>query len=346
MGNYQSKRKEYLDITKGIGILLVVLGHCPLVFNPLKQWIYAFHMPLFFFVAGMVWNKDSHEKRGFFTGEFLADKIKRLIIPCFIWGVLYMLLDMVMNHSFSPKLIAYLIYGSQAGFQHAGSLTSLWFLPCMFLSVCAFEIIQKLLVKAKHGALALFFISVLCACTGLFLPRLSNGYPWSADVAFLAVAFIIWGYMAASWIEKAANKKTLWAIIMMLLLLAVSLTYVFNLPYVSINNVDLAGRYFGNRALYLLNATGGSTFVLFLGIVLCRNKQIAVFISDLGRKTIPILLIHKPLVRALNRIGDTIGVPTAVTVIVSAAVAIGFSLIIYMLVKKILPIAFGESGVK
>lgn len=44
-----SKRIESLDIAKGFGILIVVLGH---VLRPndvfLKEFIFSFHMPLFF----------------------------------------------------------------------------------------------------------------------------------------------------------------------------------------------------------------------------------------------------------------------------------------------------------
>ncbi|MBQ5976800.1 MAG: acyltransferase family protein [Oscillospiraceae bacterium] len=341
----QGQRKEYLDIAKGIGILLVVLGHCPLVYHPLKQWIYSFHMPLFFFIGGMVWNKASHEKRGFFTWKFLMDKAKRLLIPCFLWALFYSLAVAVMNGRFSPKVIAYLLYGSQAGFQRAGSLTSLWFLPCMFLSVCAFEIVQQLLSNAKRRELYLLCVSVFLAAVGLFLPRFSRGYPWSIDIAFLAAAFMIWGCLAAKGFEAVAHKKV-FSLLLFLLVLAVSLTYVFNLPYTSTNNVDLAGRHFGNRALYLLDAAAGSACILLLGTILRKSKAAAKTLGYLGRITIPILIVHKPLVRALSRIGGKLGVPDVITVILSVAAATGISILVYLIVKRILPIVFGESRQK
>ena len=52
-------RLEYLDAAKGLGILLVILGHI-YAWNPninrkiLVTWIYSFHMPLFFIVSGML----------------------------------------------------------------------------------------------------------------------------------------------------------------------------------------------------------------------------------------------------------------------------------------------------
>ena len=49
-----SRRIVYIDIAKGIGILLVALAHADIsLFSPyLHQLIYAFHMPLFFLVSG------------------------------------------------------------------------------------------------------------------------------------------------------------------------------------------------------------------------------------------------------------------------------------------------------
>lgn len=53
--NLESRaRLPWLDVLKGIGIILVVVGHIysnKTIFN----WLYSFHMPLFFFAAGWVY---------------------------------------------------------------------------------------------------------------------------------------------------------------------------------------------------------------------------------------------------------------------------------------------------
>lgn len=50
-----AKRIEYLDYAKGIGIILVVLGHI-LIKGNIKIYIYSFHMPLFFIISGYLFN--------------------------------------------------------------------------------------------------------------------------------------------------------------------------------------------------------------------------------------------------------------------------------------------------
>ncbi len=63
MGN---NRNESLDILKGIGIVLMILGHCALPFD-LRKLIFIFHMPLFFIISGFLFKDrdvtDIYKKR-------------------------------------------------------------------------------------------------------------------------------------------------------------------------------------------------------------------------------------------------------------------------------------------
>ena len=43
----EQSRADWIDVLKGIGIILVVIGHVNTK-GFLVQWLYTFHMPLFF----------------------------------------------------------------------------------------------------------------------------------------------------------------------------------------------------------------------------------------------------------------------------------------------------------
>ena len=49
----KKQRLDYIDAAKAIAIILVIIGHCYWVgaVPRLRNIIYSFHMPLFFFVS-------------------------------------------------------------------------------------------------------------------------------------------------------------------------------------------------------------------------------------------------------------------------------------------------------
>jgi fucose 4-O-acetylase-like acetyltransferase len=53
-------RIAWIDIAKGIGILLVIIGHMPSFPEWIRAWIFSFHMPLFFSFQGMQKSSQKH----------------------------------------------------------------------------------------------------------------------------------------------------------------------------------------------------------------------------------------------------------------------------------------------
>lgn len=88
----QAKRLSWLDVLKGIGIILVVVGHI-YSNNRINHWIYSFHMPLFFLTAGWVYKEKT----------ILIDikrRIQNIIIPYFSFGILILIYWQVLERRF------------------------------------------------------------------------------------------------------------------------------------------------------------------------------------------------------------------------------------------------------
>ena len=88
----EKTRNITFDIAKGIGIILVVIGHyipegAPSWYVGFTHFIYQFHMPLFFIIAGFFFERSSSDK-GYWS--LVGAKFKRLMIPYFIlsWAVI------------------------------------------------------------------------------------------------------------------------------------------------------------------------------------------------------------------------------------------------------------------
>lgn len=75
----ERQRIAWLDSLRGVGIALVVVGHC-LSSSGLKTWIYSFHVPLLFILSGFL-NQLLH-------GGERRFRPKRLILPYMIWSIL------------------------------------------------------------------------------------------------------------------------------------------------------------------------------------------------------------------------------------------------------------------
>lgn len=146
-------RIEYIDIAKGIGIVLVIVGHVVWGGNyPMKgaeslsNFIYSFHMPLFFIISGLC-IKDS--KR--IAKPVLKKMARAYLLPYAVWSVIYLAvfqLDSLLGHQTS------LITLNNDLFDHAISdcgLAPLWFLLALFVSEVLVIAIKSL--KLKGGGM-------------------------------------------------------------------------------------------------------------------------------------------------------------------------------------------------
>ena len=83
-------RIELIDIAKAITIILVILGHTTgnLETPMYRRLLYSFHMPLFFFLAGLSIRpkvlKTLLEWKDFFKKNLLA-----LVVPYIIFAFIY-----------------------------------------------------------------------------------------------------------------------------------------------------------------------------------------------------------------------------------------------------------------
>lgn len=132
-------RIEWVDIAKVLGIFLVVLGHHKINSNVIL-WIFSFHMPLFFFISGILFDPSKYPV----FNDFLAKKIRTLIVPYFFFAVFSYLFWLVIVRSLSIhgeslsmdpiKPFIGIFYGIGVNGWAIPLDTALWFLPCLFIT--------------------------------------------------------------------------------------------------------------------------------------------------------------------------------------------------------------------
>ena len=61
--SHGKKRITCLDMTRGIMIILVVIGHSALITASCNTWLSTFHLPSFFLLSGVLMQLKQEEKR-------------------------------------------------------------------------------------------------------------------------------------------------------------------------------------------------------------------------------------------------------------------------------------------
>jgi len=134
-------RLDWVDAAKGLGIVLVVAGHV-WTRGAVRDAIYAFHMPLFFLLAGYCARPRP-------MGEFAGRQWHAMAAPYAAFLLALVLLDQAIEHA-RGHLPLFRTWGSAAwamllgGSELKGPLTIFWFVPCLFFARMAQNALSRL----------------------------------------------------------------------------------------------------------------------------------------------------------------------------------------------------------
>lgn len=155
-------RDPIFDILKGIGIVLVILGHCDL--QNLDQVIFSFHMPLFFFISGYFSKKKDSYTELYFNFRKLIIPYLTAFIILFILSFIY---DFLLGSLYLKKATAsfllcrnnwtYSLFWDD--FPYIGPL---WF----FLSLFEVRVLHLLFQKISKNTILMLVIATILALLG------------------------------------------------------------------------------------------------------------------------------------------------------------------------------------
>lgn len=195
MEGNQSRRIDFVDLTKGVCIILVVIAHVGGAFEQLdtNSMLSCFRMPLYFFISGVFFK--SYE--GLFG--FILRKINKLIIP-FLFFYLSAFLMKYIVWKIAPGVFQLPVsWNELLVVFHGHDLIKfnppIWFLLALFNCNILFYLIHFL--REKHLPI-MFAVTLLIGCTGFYLGKLQIELPLYIDVSMTALPF----YVAGFWIRR------------------------------------------------------------------------------------------------------------------------------------------------
>ena len=277
-------RLEFVDIAKGIGIMIVCFGHSGAE-DVVISWIGGFIVPLFFILSGYMY-KD----KGIPVGKDLYNKGKKLLKPYMFFSVVLLLIykrfawnDIV--GVFYSRYCLYTYHAPDNIFFMKATNSPMWFLTAMFATFPLFYIIMKNEKYIKW--IVLSYLLITWGCT--FLPVL---LPWSLDVVFIMAIFMYIGVLFRRQ-ENLLNKPSYiyWLIIAAFLILC----KVNGEPNPSVRELG------NSLLLYMITGVLGSISMMWI----CKHlegKPLSGLLADIGRHTLVIFCLQIFIFHQINRV--------------------------------------------
>ena len=269
---------------KGIGIILVVLGHTTRN-TELSSWIYHFHMPLFFFLSGVFFSP---------TIQGLAKRARQTLIPYLIFGVLSFIYWRFAEMRFRP------LPGNFDANMHFLDLfwqtdqfrfnVPLWFLPCLVI-VQSIGTMLFSFIKNQRVLLATVLLWVLIAnsinvhCDAMWINESFYAFP------FFALGYMI-GKERYMKMEAGLSHTRTW---MYGILAFIGLILVWLL---STRNDMMSSTYPHGYGVFFLVALLCILCLLII-FVNIRSGRITSVLTWLGVNSLTIMCIHEPVKRII-----------------------------------------------
>lgn len=279
-------RQPAIDIMKAIGIFLVIIGHHSSgIFN---NYIYSFHMPMFFIIAGYLW----HEKDILVS---LKQDVVRIMIPYFAYfaicigvGYIYagisisrMMQDIMMISWGSCHKIA--ICG-----HHIQGVGVLWFLPALFVCKNVFNAIWiywKRLLGDK-ACLPKYICILVLMIIGGFVHRFFFPLPFALTTGLNALGFFAIGQLMRFWLKDISLLDHIaWFYKWLILIVWLSLgCFVRN---------GMASCEYYHFPLNYVTGICGTISCYYFACWLKNIRYINVALQIIGQYTMSILIIHQ-----------------------------------------------------
>lgn len=300
-------RIDFLDVSRGVGILLVVMGHVIGEGNKtftesdsVYAWIYSFHMPLFFIISGILLGLSLSKNTGDKYEKKTKSLIRHLLIPYFLWTAVYFILDSRSLNSFSylaEWLVCTISFRGKAPIWFAGAL---FWAELAALFICRFtekkdrcdnetkagpHIQQKSLLLITA---AVFFLSaIVWSFYNHNLPE-NQALDYFEIAVFrgvLCLGFVLAGLLLQKTgiIFNDSKKTTVFFAVMTLA--GLFLFCRFN------SGTNLHTFSIGNIYVFIASGTAGSLAVLELSKFACRRFRLNM-IKTIGKNSMGIMCLH------------------------------------------------------
>ena len=282
------RRKDYIDIYRGIGILFMVVGHVYIGYA-FDKFSHAFHMPMFFFVSGYFFSIKG--KR-----EFFCNKLKTLLIPYFVFGSINIFLYSRIKNLNPVDMFGHLFWINTEGLYDVGAI---WFLTALFFAISIYSLLRKI----TNAPSTLFILVNIISIVGYLMSTYCvYQLPWALEASFVAIGFIYVGNIVRKY-EKNQILKTILNIRFYFLvpLIFIDSLLIYVNGYVNMRTGDYA-----NFFLFFINACLSIIILWNVAKLLSASrcniiKCVCKRLQYIGRNSIIFLCLNQIIICVLTK---------------------------------------------
>ena len=234
------------------------------------NFIYSFHMPLFFIVAGFLSNREYEIK------SFYISKIKRLLIPYIFINII----DYIPRHLFSSfvnnssnSLVRVIFYSG----------VTTWFIYTLFIIFLLFPILDKFIFKKDKYCLFLYFLLGI----NMLNLEIFNVSIFTLNRILFYLTYFYFGYILKNYYEKFQENKYFNNNLIFIILIIFSICFLY--------------KYSENNITKVIYPFIGFILCLKLSLFLKSYKEIK-FLEFCGKNSLVIYLLE-PFFGAVYRVG-------------------------------------------
>lgn len=290
------KRFKEIDILKGIGIVLMIMGH-QYYGDHFDKWIHAFHMPIFFIISGFLYHSQKSIR------EFVYKRVKTLLIPyLFFAGVHFFLISLktIISGETVESLYMFLYHIFWINTEGVPICGAIWFLTALFFVNIFYLLIDKYIKNIMLKSVCVLFTAI----AGMTLPTYGYRLPLALDVAFVGVGLFFAGTILRNMYEK----------FQFLNIFKMSLVGGFGivLCYITISinaSVNMRLGMYGNDFLFFFNAILMTIALYFLICIVGKSNCLLIKeLSYIGKNSIVYLGFNQLVLFFLKkiRVGDSV----------------------------------------
>lgn len=304
------RRMNYVDMARGVAIILVMAGH-----SILFPACGAIHIPAFFVLAGFVITMKSLGNNTF-TG-CMKKRVLRLIYPYAFYSILLFILKTIKdiisgNFIFmeSVKDVFGILYSSTFIFNGGENKflcfrvgnEGLWFLTAMITACAVFYLLVYNVLRLRYNYVMILAAAIVLTCMGKLLEMLPFYLPWGVDIAFIGVVFMLFGMLLREPENVFENKKTAG------LIMAAGGAGFLILNAVN-GEANMAIHLYGkSRWLFILSGFCSSLFIIGACRIFDGVRVLERALSYVGRNTLFILAFHTMVFGVYDKLFEAVGV--------------------------------------